>query len=143
MPSPPAHSPARFTPVYGLGFASPAGTIDVASAVSPLPVAIRRAEPLPASIAGSTVASQLVGPFAPMLGLPVTVVLAGDWQGAVQLMRSTDAGASRHPLTAGGAAWGRFSANACEAVWEESDPDATLYLQVDLTGGTLEYRLGH
>lgn len=143
MSGPPVHSPARFTPVYGLGFALPSGAIEVASQQSPLPVSIRAAESQTPPAAGSTSASQLIGPFAPEAGIPVTVVLAGDWQGTVQLSRSTDGGSTRHPLTAAGNPWGRFFANACEQVWEESDPAATLFLETDLTGGTLHYRVGH
>ena len=47
----------------------------------------------------------------------------------------------RLPVTAGGAAWARFTANACEAVWAESEAGAGLYLAIAVTAGTLHYRI--
>jgi hypothetical protein len=45
------------------------------------------------------------------------------------------------PVTAGGLAWGVFTANACEPVWVEQEAVAELYLQIDVVQGTLNYRL--
>ena len=45
------------------------------------------------------------------------------------------------PLAVAGAAWAQFTGNACEPVWEEIDPEATLYLDIALTAGTLHYRI--
>ena len=143
MPSSPAHTPARFTPTYGMGFASGADTIETVSADSPLPVRLSPPAELSAALAGETSVSQMIGPFTPTTGMPVIVVLAGNWSGSVQVVRSTDSGASFHRLTAGGAPWARFFAPACEQVWEETDPVASLYLDIQLSSGTLAYRLGH
>ena len=59
----------------------------------------------------------------------------------VRLLRSADDGATTHPLTVGGTAWGAFSANACEPVWEESEDGAALYLELTPTSGAIAYRL--
>lgn len=142
MPASPLHNPARFVPVYGVGFAAQSGSIDAVSTSSPLPVALTAADAA-APTAGTVTGDTVAGPFAPTLGTPVVLVLAGEWSGAVRVTRSTDGGATRRPLTAGGGAWARFTANACEPVWEEGDPQAQLYLDITLTAGALDYRLGH
>jgi hypothetical protein len=67
--------------------------------------------------------------------------LSGTWTGTVKLLRSSDGGTTKLPLTLAGAAWGQFTANCCEPVWEESETAATLWLDVALTSGTLAYRL--
>ena len=142
MSTSPIHNPARFVPVYGVGFTAPTGTIDAVSRESPLPVSLAApaaAEP----VSGSTSLDIVAGPFVPTPGAPVTLVLGGEWTGLVRVTRSTDGGATRHPLTVAGAPWARFTANACEPVWEESDPAATLYAEIAITSGSLDYRLGH
>lgn len=142
MPARPAHNPARFVPVYGVGFTDPAGAIEAVSSESPLPVALSPPTAV-APLEGSAATDAVAGPFVPSLGSPVTVVFAGEWSGAVRVVRSTDGGATRHPLTIGGSAWARFTANACEQVWQEYDPAAALFLDIALSTGTLVYRMGH
>jgi hypothetical protein len=112
------------------------------SVSSPLPVTATGAA-IPAALAGTTAASGTIGSFAPARGVPVVLALRGTWAGSVRLMRSTDGGVTLDPLTVAGAAWAQFTGNVCEAVWEDNDPAATLYLGAALTSGTLTYRLGH
>ena len=83
----------------------------------------------------------LVGPIVPAALVPVFVTLSGEWTGTARLLRSVDGGLTKHPLTAGGAVWGAFSANACEPVWVESEDGAALYLELTPTSGTIAYRL--
>lgn len=139
----PSLNPARFVPTYALGFAAGGESIETVSAQSPLPVSIAQATDASVPLSGTTGAGQVVGPFVPIPGVPVTVVLSGDWQGTVRVMRSPDSGATLHPLTAGGMPWARFTENACEQVWEETDATAGLYLDIAIAGGLLEYRMGH
>jgi hypothetical protein len=67
--------------------------------------------------------------------------LEGTWQGTVALQRSTDGGVHKLPVTIGGGPWARFTGNACEPVWEESESVAKLYLDIQLASGSLNYRL--
>lgn len=135
-------TPAGFAPAYAIGFAGADQSLQLASSEQPLPVALATPPTAPA-LAGTTAASLLAGPFVPVTGRAIMLTLAGDWQGTVTLLRSTDGGTTRHPVTAGGLPWGSFTANACEAVWEEFDPLATLYLELEPASGTISYRMGH
>lgn len=60
----------------------------------------------------------------------------------MKVLRSTDGGTTKLPLTIGGSAWGQFTGNCCEAIWEESEAAARLYRDIALTSGTVNYRLG-
>ena len=123
------------------------GTVTVSNAIlavnvtnaGPLPVSI--SQPSTTALAGSASASAVAGPFSPVLGRAAVLMLSGSWVGTVKVSRSTDAGVTRQPLTVAGTPWAQFTGNACEAVWEESDPTARLYLEITLTSGTLNYRL--
>ena len=113
-----------------------AGTVSVNGTV---PVSI--SAPTTTALAGSASASGIIGPFTPVLGRAAVLMLSGSWAGTIKVSRSTDAGATRQPLTVAGLPWAQFSANACEAVWEECDASARLYLEITLTSGTVNYRL--
>ena len=124
----PIKTPAGYVPAFALGFSGPEGELEIVESTKPLPVTLASSDPLavlpgyapaPAPIEGASAASLVVGPFVPVAGRPVVLPLAGTWEGTVQLMRSTDEGATLHPVTVGGFAWGRYTANACEPVWEE------------------------
>jgi len=143
--SQPILNPARFVPVYGVGYATDTGEVNPVSSGAPLPVTSSPplATSLPAPLTGTTSANLYVGPFTPVRGVPVTVVLTGAWQGLVRVLRSTDGGANAFPLTVGGISWAQFNSNACEPVWEENDPAATLHLEMAISSGTLNYRFGH
>ena len=113
------------------------GTVTVTNTT----LAVSLTQPTTTELAGSANASAVVGPFNPVLGRAAVLMLSGSWVGTVKVSRSTDAGTTRQPLTVAGAPWAQFTGNACEAVWEESDPTARLYLEITLTSGTLNYRL--
>lgn len=140
MPTPiPVSAPANYAPVSAIGFADADGTLAPVSADRPLPV-IALAVPVPAPLAGLATGSTLAGPFVPSSARPVVLTLAGTWTGTVRVVRSTDNGTTRHLLTAAGSAWGVFTANCCEPVWEET-ADAALYLDIALTSGSASYRI--
>ncbi len=136
----PIQNPASFVPSEAVAFADLDGNSTTVSPQAPLPVNIQ----LPANpvLAGSSAAALQVGPFQPVPGRAVVLALSGGWTGNVRVLRSTDGGATRLPLTIGGSAWAQFTANCCEAVWEESDAAARLYLDIAPTSGTLTYRMG-
>ena len=136
--------PAGFAPAIALGFADHDGDLSLVTGGNPLPVQTVNAEQAatpPAPLAGSINASDLIGPFTPLRSRPVMLVLSGNWQGSVAVERSVDGGLNRHPLTIGGGAWARFTGNACEPVWIETEEGAELYIAITIASGTLEYRI--
>lgn len=142
MPDSPAIlSPAGFVPEHALAFADPSGRAVRVGAGAPLPVrtAIAAAGSIP--LAGTASASGAVGPFTPELGRAIWLTLSGTWTGKAQVMRSIDGGATLLPLTVGGQEWASFTANANEAVGEESVAGAAWYLAITLASGTLAYRV--
>ena len=139
-PQTPIQLPAGFAPAFALGYSDDAGNLVLASNAAPVPVA-QGDRTRPPALSGSTSATTLAGPFAPVPGISVMLELGGNWTGMVQLQRSSDNGATLHDVTIGGSAWGRYSANACEPVWEESEPGAQLYLAITIGSGTLDYRV--
>jgi hypothetical protein len=138
MPTP-IQNPATYIPVQALSFAQADGNSGLVSAALPLPVNITR--PASPPLTGTATLTGQVGPFAPAPGRPVMLSLSGTWSGTVRVLRSVDAGVTRLPLTIVGEPWGEFTANACEAVWEEYEDDARLYLDISLAAGSLTYRL--
>ena len=141
MSSPtPIQAPGGFAPVFALGFEDGEGRCVVMSSDRPLPTRPASAQ-VPAALEGSTLTSTLLGPFEPAPFAPVYCRLSGNFEGTVQVVRSTDGGVTLHPLTAAGSAWAIFSGPACEAVWQESEDSAALWLDCSLVSGTLDYRL--
>lgn len=138
MPTP-IQSPSGYAATRAMVFADVDGSALVVSAATPLPVAAAAAATTP--LADSAATSAVLGPYQPALDRDVVVALAGIWAGTVRVLRSTDGGVTKMPLTAGGGAWGQFTANCCEPVWSESESAARLYLDVALTSGSLAYRL--
>lgn len=138
MPTP-IQNPANYIPVQALSFAQADGNSGLVSADLPLPVSIVR--PATAPLAGTAAVTGTAGPFAPAVGRPVMLGLSGTWSGTVRILRSVDGGVTRLPLTIGGEPWGEFTTNACEAVWEEYEDGARLYLDITLSSGTLTYRV--
>lgn len=136
----PISLPANYAQAIAVGYADASGNISLVDSATPLPVAIATAAP-PAPLSGTASANVSVGPFAPVAGAPVTLRLTGTWSGTVQLSRSSDAGATRSPVTAGGLEWARFTGNACEQVWQESEAGALLYLDIVITSGEVAYRV--
>lgn len=138
MPTP-IQSPSGYAATRALAFADSNDNAILASAANPLPVTLGSAPTT--ALSGTTAAGGIVGPYQPALGRSVVLALAGTWTGTVKILRSTDAGATKLPITLAGEAWGQFSANCCEPVWEESEAAATLWLDIALISGTLAYRL--
>lgn len=140
MPQPPIQYPTAYSVSYVVAYSEPDGTSQLVSPDKPLPVTI--GQPIGATpLAGTAIASVVVGPYAPVAGRPVVLALQGTWEGSVAVLRSTDEGATKLPLTIGGGAWGQFAGNCCEPVWEESETLARLYLDIQLASGSLGYRL--
>lgn len=141
MPTPlPVSAPAGFAPVTAIGFVQSDSTLAQVSFSSPLPVSLAATEPV-VPLTGSTSTSLIAGPFAMIRDRPVVLALSGSWSGSVKLLRSTDSGVSKLPLTAGGMPWATFSSNCCEAVWEEGVNGVQLYIDVSIASGSLTYRL--
>lgn len=133
--------PAGFVPQYAVAF----GAVDAPAVAvhedNPLPVRAVQKAAGSIPLTGTMTASGIAGPFAPDLDRPIWLTLSGEWTGTVEVLRSTDGGASSLPLTVGGARWGRFTANCNEAVTTESEAGARLYLSASLLTGTLTYRV--
>ncbi len=139
-PSIPVTTPASYAPISAVGYAEADSTLSPVSADKPLPVSTVSV-PAPAALAGTAAASAVVGPFTPNSNKPVVLALSGSWSGVVKVLRSTDGGTTKLPITAAGLVWGQFSANCCEPVWEESVSGAALYLDIALSSGSLTYRM--
>ncbi|NOW45604.1 hypothetical protein FHW96_001759 [Novosphingobium sp. SG751A] len=137
--SKPVQTPANYVPQFAVSFANADGTAATVNTAAPLPVTFPVTTTAP--LTGSTSASVLLGPFTPVVGRSVILTLSGTWSGSVQLLRSIDGGVNKLPLTMGGAPWALFTVDCCEAVWDESETTAQLYLQVTLSAGTLNYRM--
>lgn len=136
----PVTPPARFASPSAVGYTDANGDLSLVTSASPLPTYVAKVAGA-APMAGQASTTALIGPFTPAPGLPVHLLLTGTWTGTISIERSIDDGASRQPLTAGGMPWGRFSVNANEVVWQETDPAAQLYLNATLTAGTVSYRV--
>ena len=141
MTAAPLQPPARYVAPFAVSFANANGDSDVVSSFNPLPVSSTPSTP-PTPLAGTASASGIVGPFLAVLGRPVMLALSGTWAGQARLLRSTDGGTTKLPLTALGAAYGSYTANLCEPVWEEGEAGAQLYLDTTITSGSLSYRMG-
>ncbi|BBD99733.1 hypothetical protein SAMIE_1032340 [Sphingobium amiense] len=141
MPPKNVTSPAGFVPETAISFGERDTPATPVSAQSPLPVAQWMTAAIAAPLAGSTAASAVSAAFIPDLGRPIWISLSGNWIGTVTVRRSVDGGATRLPLTVAGAPWGVFTANAQEAVGEESVAGARWYVDVALTSGSVDYRM--
>jgi hypothetical protein len=140
MPNP-IIAPACYTPVFAVTYADGDSGTQVVSSSRPLPVAPIVVDK-PLAMSGNVTESGQLGPLTVLPRLPVMLMLAGTWTGTVTLLRSFDGGATRGRLTALGQAYGQFSTNICEPVWEEAEDGVTLYLDIALQSGSLTYRMG-
>lgn len=138
MPTP-IQSPSGYAATRAVAFADVDGNALLVSNAAPLPV-IQGAVPA-TPLAGSAAASTVAGPYQPALDRPVMLTLSGTWAGTVRLLRSTDGGTTKLPVTVAGDTWAQFTANCCEPVWDESEASAQLYLDIALTSGTIAYRI--
>lgn len=137
-------APGGFAPSVALAFGALGESVTQVDASNPLPVGVRLPEASPSTStprAGTASVSTMVGPFVPQLARAIWLTLSGTWAGTAQLLRSTDGGATKLPLTIAGASWGSFTANGNEPVAEESDAAATYYLSITLTSGSVTYRV--
>src|SRR5690606_15907996 len=107
--------PAGYAPVYALGFAGSDGNLVKVAEAERLPVAA--AAPAPPALVGETSPSIQAGPFEAVPDRIVSVTLGGTWQGTARLLRSTDAGVTRHALQVAGLPWAVFTAAGCEQAW--------------------------
>lgn len=82
-----------------------------------------------------------IGPLIPLAGKEIWVTLSGTWVGTAQVLRSTDGGTTKLPLTVAGTAYGTFTGNANEQVAYPSDTAGIYYLTATLSSGTLTYRV--
>ncbi len=140
----PVKAPGGFAPAVGLGTTDAAGNLVLVGPDNPLPVAGGMGSGVvaaPPPLQGTTTVALTAGPFGPVPGRAVYVELRGEWTGEVRLLRSTDGGATRSPITLAGAPWGLYTGNVCEPAWEESEVSAALFLELAPASGTIAYRV--
>ena len=142
MPTP-ILSPAAYVPSRAAAFSDVDGNALLVSNANPMPVAILAGGTgtVLTALAGSTAATGILGPYQPAVDRSIMLALSGTWTGTVKVVRSTDGGTTKLPLTVAGSVWGQFTANCCEPVWEEADASSRFYLDVTLASGTLTYRV--
>jgi hypothetical protein len=140
MPPIPVRSPANFTPTVAISYSDGNGDSAPVRLDAPLPVMAVSSTPA-AALTGTSAVTAVVGPFVPVAARAIVLTLNGSWVGQVRVLRSTDSGITKLPLTAAGSGWAVFTANCCEAVWEESEAGVQLYLDIALTSGNVTYRL--
>lgn len=141
-PKSPIESPAKYATSFAIGFADPAGDLALVAADAPLPVTVAaNVVVVPPPLTGTTSGATVAGPFAAATDKPIHLLLNGEWEGEVSLLRSIDGGATRLGLTAAGMRWASFTGNVNEPVWQDSADDATFYLDINLGSGTLNYRV--
>ncbi len=130
---------AKVVTVQGIAGATPlavAGTFwpatqPISGSVTPITLAATSA-----AIAGTSSAAQVVGPFVPQLGRAITVALsAATWPGGTaQLLRSTDGGTTKLPLTPAGVVLGTYTKQGVDQPWLETEAGATFYLSLPNAG---------
>lgn len=140
MPTP-IQNPTGYAVPRAIAFADVDGSMLQVSNAAPLPVYTSSGAAPTTPLAGTASASSVVGPYQPATGRSIILVLSGGWTGVVKVLRSVDGGATKQPLTVNGNPWGQFSANCCEAVWDESESAARFYLDIALTSGSVIYRV--
>jgi hypothetical protein len=87
-------------------------------------------------------ATATLGPFTPELDRPIWVTLSGSWTGTVQLLRSSDAGATKLGLTySDGSPRATWTGAVNAAVAEESCSGVSYWLAFTRTSGTLAYEV--
>lgn len=138
MPTP-IQNPSGYAVTRAVAFADVDGSMLQVAAATPLPVTLGSVATT--ALAGTTTGTTVVGPYLPALDRPIMLTLTGSWSGTVTVTRSVDGGSTRQPLTVNGSPWGQFTTNCCEAVWDEAEAGAQLFLDIALTSGSLTYRL--
>lgn len=141
MPNPPISVPAGFAPAFALGYSDAQSNLTMVTATAPLPVSVSNAATAPAPLTGQTATAAVVGPFNAVAGLPVIVALSGTWTGTVQVLRSTDGGATRLPLRIGGSSWGTYHESGVEQAWIDNENGVSFYLDITPATGSVTYRV--
>ena len=140
MPTP-IQNPAGYAIPRAIAYADVDGSMLQVSNSAPLPVAVSGGAAATTPLTGIATVSAVVGPYQPAIGRAVMLLLTGTWTGTIKMVRSVDGGTTKQPLTINGTAWGQFTANCCEAVWDESESAARLYLDIALSSGSVTYRV--
>lgn len=135
-------APSNIVPPSGLAFTGADGNTKVASPTDPIPTTAAALAPATSTpLTGTSTGAQTVGPFTPVLGRPITLALsAASWPGGnAQLLRSTDAGVTKLPLTPSGITIGVYGGTGADSPWVETEAGATFYLS--LPGPGISYRV--
>lgn len=135
-------APSTIVPPAGVAFTGADGQTKYASPTDPLPTTAAALAPAAVvSLVGTSTGAQTVGPFVPVLGRPITIALsATSWPGGqVQLLRSTDGGVTKLPLTPAGVTIGVYSGIGADSPWVETEAGATYYLS--LPAANISYRV--
>lgn len=141
MPETTIVRPAGWITETAIAFGDTQGA-QLVDAAHPLPVIlVAGAQSSPLPLTGTATASQVAGPFAATNGKALTMALAGSWSGRVQLLRSTDGGTTRLPLTPASVPVGIMTTSGVDQPWVETEDGATYYLAITLSSGTLTYRV--
>lgn len=133
-------APAPYVPQMAIACGTEGTDAVAVSGANPLPVRAVAVDP-PPPLTGTGSGAETAGPFAVRPGRPVWITLTGSWTGAATLLRSTDGGATRLPLTVGGQPWAVFTGPAHEAVLEEAGEGTLVYLMLAITSGIATYRV--
>ena len=140
MPTP-IQNPTGYAIPRAIAYADVDGSMLQVSNAAPLPVALLSGPAATTPLAGIAATTSVVGPYQPAIGRAVMLLLTGTWIGLVKVLRSVDGGTTKQPLTINGTTWGQYTANCCEAVWDESEGAARFYLDITLTSGSVTYRV--
>lgn len=72
---------------------------------------------------------------------PLNLELTGTWVGTAILKRKLPTESTFKALTINGSAWGSYTGNVSEQVWEETEVGTVFMIDWTRTSGTLTYRL--
>lgn len=79
-------------------------------------------------------------PFVANRHKPITLHLTGTWVGTVTVKRKLPGESAYAALTVNSTAWGVYTTNVNEQVWEESEYLASFIVDFSRTSGTVSYR---
>lgn len=135
-------APAGYVPEQAIAFKTRDGGATVVDPANPLPTMLALSASAAIALAGSASASGTIGPFAPDLGRPIWLTLSGTWTGNVRLLRSTDGGTTKLPLTfSDGSVKPGWTGAMQAAIAEETVATATYWLAITLSAGSVSYRM--
>jgi len=141
----PVTLPASYVTPTAIGFTDSGGGLQLVTSGTPMPVVVTSQDAIivekPVALTGTTKAALVAGPFEAVQGSPIHLQLSGTWTGRVTVKRSTDNGATSHPLTVGGMAWASFTGNVNEPIWEENVANVTFWLDIQVASGSVSYQV--